>query len=253
MCKADRETERQTLRARPHGMRGLVLIISRGLFAPKNLAGNHCMPPATRRAYVLAVKQRGRRGRRWLGYWRAATCPRLARPARPSRARCPGPRCTSGLRAGATVAQSASCGSATVEAYEAHKRMHTDQHCTAEGLQFVPLVAEACSGGWGPTAAATWRVLGGLIAARSGDGPSVETALGSVKPLLVVSALGFRVWGFGFRVCLRVLSLSCISPVGLRLGQSSHCSLLCTVTACRFCSALYSFEKPRRDSTDLSS
>ena len=82
---------------------------------------------------------------------------------------------TSGLRAGATVAQSASSGSAAVEAYKAHKRMHTDQHCIAEGLQFVPLLAEACSGGWGPTAAATWRVLGGLIAARSGDSPSVET------------------------------------------------------------------------------
>ena len=84
---------------------------------------------------------------------------------------------TSGLRAGATVAQSASSGSAAVEAYEAHKRthLHTEQHCTSEGLQFVPLVAEACSGGWGCTAAATWRVLGGLIATRSGDSPSVET------------------------------------------------------------------------------
>ena len=40
--------------------------------------------------------------------------------------------------------------------------------------------------------------------------------------LLVVSGLGFRVWGLGFRVGLRVLSLSCISSVGLRLGQSSH-------------------------------
>ena len=73
---------------------------------------------------------------------------------------------TSGLRAGATSA-------AAVEAYEAHKctHLHTDQHCTSEGLQFVPLVAEACSEGWGPTAAATWRVPG----ARSGDSPSVET------------------------------------------------------------------------------
>ena len=84
---------------------------------------------------------------------------------------------TSGLRAGATLAQSAQSGTAAVEAYEAHKRahLHTDHHCASEGLQFLPLVAEACSGGWGPTATATWRALGGLIAARSGDSPSVET------------------------------------------------------------------------------
>ena len=84
---------------------------------------------------------------------------------------------TSGLRAGATLAQSAQSGTAAVEAYEAHKRahLHTDHHCASEGLQFLPLVAEACSGGWGPTAIATWRTLGGLIAARSGDSPSAET------------------------------------------------------------------------------
>ena len=81
---------------------------------------------------------------------------------------------TSGLRAGAALAQSAQSGTAAVEAYEAHKRahLHTDHHCASEGLQFL---AEACSRGWGPTATATWRALGGLIAARSGDSPSVET------------------------------------------------------------------------------
>ena len=56
---------------------------------------------------------------------------------------------TSGPRAGATLAQSALSGTAAVEAYEAHKRahLHTDHHCASEGLQFLPLVAEACSGG----------------------------------------------------------------------------------------------------------
>ena len=70
---------------------------------------------------------------------------------------------TSGPRAGATLAQSAQSGTAAVEAYEAHKRahLHTDHHCASEGLQFLPLVAEACSGGWGPTATATWRTLRG--------------------------------------------------------------------------------------------
>ena len=80
---------------------------------------------------------------------------------------------TSGLRRGGILADTA------VETYEAHKRAHlqTERHCVAEGLQFLPLIAEACSGGWGPTAAATWRTLGGLIAARSrsGDTPSAET------------------------------------------------------------------------------
>ena len=85
---------------------------------------------------------------------------------------------TSGLRAGAVLSESARSGVAAAEAYEARKRTHlqTEQHCKAEGLQFVPLVAEASSGGWGPTAASTWRQLAGLIAARSGDNPGVETA-----------------------------------------------------------------------------
>ena len=76
---------------------------------------------------------------------------------------------TSGLRAGAVLSESARSGVAAAEAYEARKRTHlqTEQHCKAEGLQFVPLVAEASSRGWGPTAASTWRQLAGLIAARA--------------------------------------------------------------------------------------
>ena len=51
------------------------------------------------------------------------------------------------------------------------KRSHqaTEAQCRAEGLQFVPLVAEACGGGWGPTAVRTWKALGALHAARSGE------------------------------------------------------------------------------------
>ena len=75
---------------------------------------------------------------------------------------------TSGLRTGAVLSESARSGVAAAEAYEARKRTHlqTEQHCKAEGLQFIPLVAE--------TAASTWRQLAGLIAARSGDNPGVE-------------------------------------------------------------------------------
>ena len=84
---------------------------------------------------------------------------------------------TSGLRSGTVLLESARSGTAATEAYEARKRTHlqTEQLCVVEGLQFFPLVAEACSGGWGPTAADTWRALGGLIAARTGDTPGAET------------------------------------------------------------------------------
>ena len=91
---------------------------------------------------------------------------------------------TSGLRGGGILADTA------VETYEAHRRAHlqTERHCVAERLQFLPLIAEACSGGWGPTAAATWRTLGGLIAARSGDTPSAETdrLLNRAKPVVAL-------------------------------------------------------------------
>jgi hypothetical protein len=60
--------------------------------------------------------------------------------------------------------------------YEAHKRSFQNTHdrCEAEGLQFVPLVAEACGGGWAPSAQRTWRELAKGIAARSGEPVSVE-------------------------------------------------------------------------------
>ena len=46
--------------------------------------------------------------------------------------------------------------------------------CTAEGLQFVPLVAEGCGGVWGPAAIRTWRDLGKAAATTSGEAVSVE-------------------------------------------------------------------------------
>ena len=52
---------------------------------------------------------------------------------------------TSGLR-GDVLAASAADGSRASAAYEARKRshQHTEAQCDAQGLQFVPLVAEAC-------------------------------------------------------------------------------------------------------------
>ena len=81
---------------------------------------------------------------------------------------------TSGLR-GDVLAASAADGSRASAAYEARKRshQHTEAQCDAQGLQFVPLVAEACGGGWGKTAMITWRTLGSLISARTGESTSI--------------------------------------------------------------------------------
>ena len=77
---------------------------------------------------------------------------------------------TSGLRSG-MVSVSARDGSRAATDYEARKRSHqqTAMQCTAAGLQFVPLVAEACAGGWAPEAMRTWKALGSLIAAQTGE------------------------------------------------------------------------------------
>ena len=65
---------------------------------------------------------------------------------------------------------SAACGRSAATNYEGRKRAHqnTEQHCHSQGLQFVPLVVEACCGRWGPTASATWKKLGALHGACIG-------------------------------------------------------------------------------------
>ena len=81
---------------------------------------------------------------------------------------------TSGLRSG-SCAFFAADGSRACLAYETKKRdhQHTAAQCAEQGIQFVPLVAEACGGGWGPTAVATWRSLGALCAAHTGEAKSI--------------------------------------------------------------------------------
>ena len=61
--------------------------------------------------------------------------------------------------------------------YEAKKRTHlqTAEQCEAAGLQFLPLVAEACGGGWAATAVRVWKELGRLLSAKSGEAAAVET------------------------------------------------------------------------------
>ena len=57
------------------------------------------------------------------------------------------------------VARSAADGQLAASEYEARKCSHQQAlaTCTAEGLQFIPLVVEACGGGWAPTAMKTWK------------------------------------------------------------------------------------------------
>ena len=83
---------------------------------------------------------------------------------------------TSGMRQSVLTA-SVTDGSRASTDYEARKCQHlsTLEACTSEGLQFVPLVVEACGGGWGPIALKTWRSLGEAISARTGEGSSVES------------------------------------------------------------------------------
>ena len=61
--------------------------------------------------------------------------------------------------------------------YEARKQQHLDtqQLCNVAGLQFLPLVAEACGGGWGPAAQWVWAPWGSEVAVRTGDGAAAET------------------------------------------------------------------------------
>lgn len=76
---------------------------------------------------------------------------------------------TSGLRQG-HLAASVADGSRAALDYEVRKCQfqNTHQLCASEGLQFLPLVVEACASGWGPTALRTWKLLADALAARSG-------------------------------------------------------------------------------------
>ena len=71
---------------------------------------------------------------------------------------------TNGLRGGST-ASSATDGSHACAAYEERKRNHlqTAALCRQQGLQLIPLIAEAVSGGWGREAMKAWRQLGASL------------------------------------------------------------------------------------------
>ena len=69
------------------------------------------------------------------------------------------------------VERSANDGTAAVKSYEDFKReyMDTDQLCCAEGIIFIPLIAEADGGGWGPNAHKVFNELAKLKSATTGE------------------------------------------------------------------------------------
>jgi hypothetical protein len=77
------------------------------------------------------------------------------------------------------LAESASDGCAAAVAYEGRKNSHLDTKvlCEADGITFLPMVAEA-AGGWAPAARQVWTDLASLMAAASGE--SVHACLSTV-------------------------------------------------------------------------
>ena len=77
---------------------------------------------------------------------------------------------TSGLRATNLLASTLDARSATT-AYEDYKREHngTELDCQAQGIQFIPLVAEAVGGSWGTAADKTFAKLAKLKTSWSGE------------------------------------------------------------------------------------
>jgi len=69
------------------------------------------------------------------------------------------------------VSRSARDGAAATLAYEDFKReyMDTENLCHAEGITFIPLIAEADGGGWGPAAHKVFNELAKLKSSISGE------------------------------------------------------------------------------------
>ena len=82
---------------------------------------------------------------------------------------------TSGLRTDLlqeTVSDASSC----LTSYEHFKRsfMDTASLCSSEGISFIPMVVEAHSGAWGPSASKVWLKLGKAVSLLSGESTAVE-------------------------------------------------------------------------------
>lgn len=76
----------------------------------------------------------------------------------------------------ATVRDAAEDGGRPVQQYENRKRLfnHTEAQCRGTGLVFIPVVAEACGGGWGAAAMAVFRTVAARRAASGVAGGDVD-------------------------------------------------------------------------------
>ena len=82
---------------------------------------------------------------------------------------------TSGLRTD-LLEQTAAEGISCLRSYEHSKNVYLDTaaQCSSEGISFIPMVAEAHSGAWGPAATKVWLKLGKAISLVSGESVAVE-------------------------------------------------------------------------------
>ena len=82
---------------------------------------------------------------------------------------------TSGLRMD-LLDQTAVDGSSCLTSYENFKNTYLDtaNHCASEGISFLPMVVEAHSGAWGPTATKVWLRLSKAVSLVSGESTAVE-------------------------------------------------------------------------------
>ena len=82
---------------------------------------------------------------------------------------------TSGLRTD-LLQETVSVASSCLTSYEHFKNsfMDTASLCASEGISFVPMVVEAHSGAWGPSASKVWSKLGKAISLLSGESTAVE-------------------------------------------------------------------------------
>ena len=72
--------------------------------------------------------------------------------------------------------QTAVDGSSCLTSYEQVKNSYLDtaNHCASEGISFIPMVVEAHSGAWGPTATKVWLKLSKAVSLVSGEPTAVE-------------------------------------------------------------------------------
>ena len=82
---------------------------------------------------------------------------------------------TSGLRT-SQLEQTVADGFSSLTSYESIKNDYkgTAAHCASEGITFVPMVTEAHSGAWGPSAAKVWARLGRALSILSGESAALE-------------------------------------------------------------------------------